>query len=70
MVVFWAFGGRGGWRCDGADLAEANLRYHPLEAGVLDAARNGTAEINANPRPFKWSADRVLAAVTRGEQAF
>lgn len=32
-------------RCDGPDLAEANLRHHPLEAGALDAARSGTAEI-------------------------
>jgi hypothetical protein len=26
-------------------LAEANLRHQPLEAGALDAARSGTAEI-------------------------
>src|SRR6266481_7944107 len=32
-------------RCDGADLAEAHLCHHPLEAGALDPARSGTAKI-------------------------
>src|SRR5271166_621119 len=32
-------------RCHGANLAETHLRYHPLEAGALDAARSGTAKI-------------------------
>ena len=32
-------------RRDGANLAEAHLRYHPLEAGALDTARSRTAEI-------------------------
>ena len=29
-------------RCDGADLAEADLGHHPLEAGASDAARRRT----------------------------
>jgi hypothetical protein len=32
-------------RADGANLAEAYLRDHPLEAGTLNGARRRTAEI-------------------------
>jgi hypothetical protein len=35
-------------RRDGANLAETDLRHHPLEAGAPDTTRSGTAKIVVN----------------------